>query len=96
MSTNVARPIFNNRLRRYRKARGLSQVDTARILGLKSAARISRWEQGHCLPTMVNLFKLAALYRTLVDALYIDQLRAIRDEIRARESRLLEHNGHAQ
>ena len=61
----------------------------ARILGYASTSLISRWEKGVCLPKPVNLFKLAALYRTLVDALYIDLLRSIREELRAAEEELL-------
>jgi transcriptional regulator with XRE-family HTH domain len=86
-------PIFN-RLRKYRKARGLKQRDAARILGLADASSLSRWEQGVSLPSVMNMFRLAALYRTLVDALYIDVLRTIREEIRRREFDMLPHHDH--
>jgi transcriptional regulator with XRE-family HTH domain len=86
--------IISNQLRKYRKARGLSQCDAAHILGFADSSRISRWERGACLPTATNLFKLAAAYRTLVDALYIDVLREIREEVRNREQRVLKHNRH--
>ncbi len=78
-----------NCLRRYRKARGLSQKEVAKILGLKSASAISRWENGLCLPSSMNLFRLASLYRTMVDALFIDLLRALRSDLRKREERVL-------
>jgi transcriptional regulator with XRE-family HTH domain len=87
-------PILN-RLRRYRKARGLKQRDAARILGLADASSLSRWEQGVCLPSVMNMFRLAALYRTLVDALYIDALRTIREEVRRREVKMLPDHDHA-
>src|SRR5437764_14639833 len=58
-------PILN-RLRKYRKARGLKQREAARILGFADASSLSRWEQGVCLPSVMNLFRLAALYWTLV------------------------------
>ena len=61
-----------NCLRRYRKARGLKQKDVAEILGIKSASMISRWENGLCLPSTMNLFRLASLYRRMTDALFID------------------------
>ena len=67
-----------NHLRKYRRARGLNQRDTARILGFADGSRISRWERGLCLPTAINLFRLAAVYHVLADALYIDVLRGIR------------------
>lgn len=86
--------IILNQLRKYRKARGLRQCDAARILGFVDASRISRWERGECLPTTTNLFKLAAAYHTLVDALYIDMLRDVRRQVRQREQQLLTHKDH--
>jgi transcriptional regulator with XRE-family HTH domain len=83
-----------NQLRKYRKARSLRQCDAARILGFADSSRLSRWERGVCLPTATNLFKLAATYRTMVDALYIDVLREIREEIRKRERQVLRPHGH--
>jgi transcriptional regulator with XRE-family HTH domain len=93
MAKKKTRLIFNQ-LRKYRKARGLRQSDAARILGLADASSISRWERGVCLPSVVNLFRLAALYGTLVDALFIDVLRTIRDEIRGLEADLLQPDHH--
>ena len=83
-----------NQLRKYRKARGLRQCDAARILGFSDGSRISRWERGTCLPTAINMFKLAALYRCLVNALYIDMLRQIREEVKRREEHLATHKEH--
>ena len=45
--------------------------------------------------TRLNMLRLAALYRTLVDALYIDTLRMIREEVRRREVELLPDEDHA-
>jgi transcriptional regulator with XRE-family HTH domain len=78
------RPIFNQ-LRKYRRARGLNQREVARILGFTNAGAVSRWEHGVGLPSVMNLFRLAALYRTLADTLYIDALRRIREEVRRQE-----------
>jgi len=80
---------LNNCLRKYRKARGLKQQDVAEILGIKSASMISRWEMGVCLPDTLNVFKLAIIYRTMVDALFIDQLRELREHILEREELVL-------
>jgi transcriptional regulator with XRE-family HTH domain len=88
-------PIFNQ-LRKYRKARGLKQCEAARILGLADPSSLSRWEQGVSLPSVTNMFRLAALYRTLVDALYIDTLRTIREEVRKREMKLLPYEDHGR
>ncbi len=78
-----------NCLRRYRKARGLKQREVAEILGLKSGSSISRWERGVCLPSSLNVFKLALIYRTMVDALFIDLRRELRQDLRKREGEVL-------
>ncbi len=78
-----------NSLKRYRKARGLQQKEVAKILGIRSASMISRWEKGICLPSTPNLFRLAVVYRTMVDALYIDLVRASRAHLHKREKRVL-------
>jgi transcriptional regulator with XRE-family HTH domain len=57
-------------LRAYRLARGLSQNDVARILGLADSSFISRWENGFSLPNLLNAFRLAQIYGTTVDALF--------------------------
>lgn len=86
---NIKSKTINNCLRRHRKARGLQQKEVAEILGLKSASMISRWEKGLCLPSVLNLFKLAVLYRTMADALFIDLVRALRSDLHKREERVL-------
>lgn len=78
-----------NCLRKYRKVRGLKQKDVAEILGLRNASMISRWEKGVSFPNPMNLFRLAILYRTLVDALFIDLVRRLRKELLGKEEKLL-------
>lgn len=68
---------------------GLKQKDVANILGLKGTSMISRWEKGVCLPELLNSLKLALLYRTMIDALYIDLVREMREELRSREEEVL-------
>jgi transcriptional regulator with XRE-family HTH domain len=79
----------SNNLRKYRKARGLTQTQVARILGLHDHNRLSNWERGKCFPTVKTLFRLAAIYRTLPHALYLDMHRSTREEIGQRESETL-------
>ena len=62
------------------------------MLGLKSASMISRWEKGFCLPNTRNLFKLAILYRTMSDALFMDMIKQMRTDIQKREQRVLRKN----
>ncbi|MCD6318853.1 helix-turn-helix transcriptional regulator [Candidatus Aerophobetes bacterium] len=78
-----------NSLRKYRKMRGLKQKDVAEILGLKSTSMISRWEKGFVLPKPMNIFKLAALYRTMADALFIDLIRSVKEDIHRKEEEIL-------
>jgi transcriptional regulator with XRE-family HTH domain len=80
MKNKNRKPIVNS-LRRYRKARGLKQKEVAAVLGLKTASTISRWENGLCLPKLHSLFKLAILYRTMVDALFIDLRMLLKEEV---------------
>ena len=78
-----------NLLRRFRKARGLNQKQAARVLGIGSTTMISRWEKGTCLPSALNVFKLAALYRTMADALFPNLTSILRQELLKREEGLL-------
>jgi len=77
-----------NNLRKYRKAIGLKQKDVALILDLSSTSMISRWENGVCLPSPVNLLKLACLYSVLVDALFFPLIRVIKRNIMERQEYL--------
>jgi transcriptional regulator with XRE-family HTH domain len=77
-----------NLLRRYRKARGLNQRQAARILGVSATSMISRWERGICLPSSLNIFKLAALYRTMADPLFPGLTSMLRKKLIKREEEL--------
>ena len=85
-----------NSLRKYRKARGLAQRDVAQILGLKNTSLISRWESGFCLPKLVNVFRLAILYHTMPDALFISLRRSLQEEIARAEQKVLQNNPQQQ
>ena len=87
-----SRKNFPNLLRKYRRERGLKQKDVARILGLKSTSRISKWENGSCIPSVKNVLKLSILYRVMVYALFIDLVRLLKNEIRESEEKNSEIN----
>lgn len=78
-----------NCLRRYRKSRGLRQKQVAAILGVKNTSMICRWENGESLPSLVNVFKLAILYRTMPDALYFELRQVLKEQILGREKIIL-------
>lgn len=81
-----------NCLRKYRKTRGLNQREAASILGLHSTSVLSRWEHGQSLPTTLNILKLAAMYRTMVEGLYIDLAHEIKEEVLEQEEKVLHHH----
>jgi hypothetical protein len=49
---------------------------------------ISRWEKGISLPNTLNVFKLAALYRTMADPMFPNLTRMLKDELVKREEQL--------
>lgn len=77
-----------NSLRKFRKMSGYTQKQVAFFLGVENAGMISRWENGSRFPSPVNIFRLAALYHTMADALYFNLLRVVRREIQVRRDEL--------
>jgi len=66
---------FKNNLRKHRLLMGYKQNEVAKLLGLKSSSRISRWEKGLAMPSVENLIKLSALYATLMNELYFERYK---------------------
>ncbi len=64
---------------------GYKQKDVALILGHKSSTRLSQWEKGIALPSVINLLKLSFIYRTLPNELYPNLTQKIEDELTANE-----------
>jgi len=73
----MQKPLFNN-LRAARKGAGLLQTDVSKKLGISTTDRISRWEHGQGCPSLVNLFKLAAIYGVLPHELYPEFFQEVR------------------
>lgn len=59
-----------NRLKMFRRCCGHSQKKVARVLGLSDTSALSRWERGVTLPSIVQAFRLARVYRTLPHELF--------------------------
>ncbi len=74
---------FQNSLREHRAKSGLFQRDVAKLLGLDCADRLSRWENGQAVPSIMNLFKLAALYKAEPHELYNEFYIATRAELQS-------------
>ena len=83
MSQSKRKPI-RNCLRKFRKESGLKQTEVAKILHLRSTAIISRWEQGASMPSVMNAIRLAVLYRTMMDAFFLDLRWSARKELERR------------
>jgi len=78
-----------NLLRKYRLLMGYEQTEVAFLLGLKSHARISEWEQGISKPSLDNLLQLSIIYRTLSEELYYDLRQEFVRELTEREKILM-------
>ena len=78
---------YKNNLRKHRLLIGYKQNEVAKLLGLKSASRISRWEKGLAMPSVENLIKLSALYATLMNELYFEMYKTFQLNIRKKNVR---------
>ena len=63
------------------------------MLGLKDTSPISRWEKGTSLPSLLHLFRLSRIYKTMPSEMYFDLWQNISKEISAKENNLLAHRG---
>lgn len=72
---------FTNNLKAHRKKVGLIQTEVASRLQLDCVNRISRWEKGSSVPSVINLFKLAALYGVPPHELYLEIYRSVQQDV---------------
>ncbi|HKB44734.1 MAG TPA: helix-turn-helix transcriptional regulator [Chitinophagaceae bacterium] len=72
--------IANNNLRSARIRFNLRQQDVADLIGFQITDRISRWESGVALPSLVNLFKLSCIYGLRPHELYPKLMEEITTE----------------
>ncbi|NHJ31776.1 MAG: helix-turn-helix transcriptional regulator [Asgard group archaeon] len=82
----------SNRLWKYRKERGYTQLEVAYLLELKTSSQICKWERGRSLPNVPQLMRLSAVYRRIADDLMWDLFNQERDIVLKREKKLLEQN----
>ena len=59
---------MNKKIKQLREARGLSQRDLGRMVGVNASA-VNRWESGEKKPELVNLVRLADLFEVTLDYL---------------------------
>jgi len=67
---NYKHHVTNNTLRETRLSLKLRQQDVADALGLQMSDRISHWENGQALPSIINLFRLCRIYKKQPHELY--------------------------
>ena len=89
---NISYKDIPNLLRKYRRVNGYTQIEVAKILGIKCSSKISQWEKGECFPNLMNALRISILYRVMVDSIFIDHLRHLREEMKKRESKYLSKN----
>lgn len=70
MHNNILTLPKTNKLKECRVKVGLSQFEVTVRMGFHSTDRISKWEKGTRLPSLVNLFKLAEIYHVTPKELY--------------------------
>jgi len=70
-----------NCLSKYRRQKGFTQKEVARILGFKQSSIISKWENGVSLPSTTYLLKLSVLYGRPTEALFTDLYKRIKEDI---------------
>lgn len=63
--------IFGERIKQIRKAKGLSQVEFAKHCGT-DPRQVSRYENGHVLPSLDVLIKMATAMDVTIDYLLIE------------------------
>ncbi|MFA6587593.1 MAG: helix-turn-helix transcriptional regulator [Patescibacteria group bacterium] len=81
MSKIALSPRFPNDIRRIRRSRHLRLKDVAILMGQKSVAHISHWEKGRKIPSLTNLFKLAAILGIQPEFLFLELYRQIRKDV---------------
>ena len=77
MQNNNFKIPTSNKLKECRIKAWLTQFDVILRLGLRSTDRISKWEKGTRLPSLINLFKLAEIYKVSPKELYPEIAQAI-------------------
>ncbi len=84
---------ISNRLWKYRKERGYTQTEVAKLLKLKTSTQICNWERGKSLPNVLQLMDLSALYHRLANDLLWDLFCQEQKRMKQREGNLFDKKG---
>lgn len=80
--------VFSNRIRKFRRESQLGQKQAVFLMGLKSVAALSRYENGLRTPNLKNLFALELTLGVPARRLYPDLATHVAKEIRLRREKL--------
>ena len=69
-----------NKLKEYRMKLNLRQEDAAKLLGMDCKDRISHWENGKSIPSIINLYRLSVIYGVLPHELYLTLFESIKND----------------
>lgn len=77
-------PRLQNYLRSHRKRCGLTQAEAAFLAGLSNGAKISRYEDASCLPSLIAALAFEAIYRVPVRRLFAGLFDRIEKQVAGR------------
>lgn len=61
---------YPNRLKELRITKGLTQKEVAAFMGKQCEDRLSEWERGKNMPSVLNLLKLSGIYKVPIQEIY--------------------------
>lgn len=77
-----------NYLRTYRKRGGFTQAEVAFLLGCRHRSKVSRYERGIRVPSLVGLIGYEVIFRSLAKTLFAGTYAQVREDVRNRARRL--------
>ena len=85
----MAQQPLQHYLRTYRRRSGFSQHEIARLLGVSSGTKISRYESFKRRPSVMTTFAFEIIFDAPMRKLFAGYYEAIRRDVHARAHRLL-------
>lgn len=65
----------NNRLKKAREQKGLSQEQLAKLVGFQGKSSVSNWENGYSIPTLETAIKLSRVLEKEIEFLFGQQVQ---------------------
>ena len=78
---------YRTQLKRLRRKAGFTQKQLAKLIGHKTTAHISRYENGKKLPSLVTALKICSALVSIVDVTFGDLTESINREVQKRKER---------